>query len=518
MDSLNSQFKELHIFQRLKALLSSRWNIDIFPVENRLPEKKGPGKLAFSRDFEETEAASPVVKAFLSSKVFRDRFLHSLSKGRHLNQKFTVPWKQAGLDIFAIPLLAENSLKGFIAATGILKAGGAEKLQSALRYLNFQEEWIQKEALRLKRLSPEEAGYLKNLLSALAEESFSLVLERRRQDWLIKQLKLSRDFSGYGRLVGKSSVMRFLYNILEKIKNYDSSILIEGESGAGKELLARTIHSQSSRAGKPFLTQNCAPFGGSLLAAEAFGYERPAGEGAPAEKKAGLFEAAHQGTVFFDEIGSAPVEFQTKLLDFLQTGFFSPAGSSERKKADVQIIAATDRDLKKMADARLFSKELLNSLGIITLNMPPLRSRAEDIPLLASHFLQQKDILRERQFSSEALELLCGYSWPGNIRELESEIERILSFLNDSQTVIAAGCLSRKIRDPSFAPFTQSVKVEEKNLKKTLRSVERQILLDHLKKTNWNKTRVAKMLGSSRTSIILKTKEYGIHQREPSDT
>ncbi len=516
MDSLNSQFKDLHIFQRLKALLFSRWSIDIFPVENLQPEK-GPGKLAFSKDFEETEAGSPVVRALLSSKIFRDRFLRALSKGRHLKQKFTVPWKQAGLDIFAIPLLAEeNSLKGFIAATGILKEGEGGKLQNALRYLNFQEDWITKETVMLKPLSPAEAGHLKKMLSALAEESFSLILERRRQNRLIKQLKLVRGFSGYGGMVGKSSAMRFLYNILEKIKRYDSSILIEGESGAGKQLLARTIHRQSLRAGKPFLTQNCSHFGGSLLAAEAFGYERAAGPGAPAEKRAGLFEAAHQGTVFFDEIGAAPFDFQAKLLDFLQTGEFSPAGSSRRKKADARIIAATSKNLRKMADAGLFSQELLSSLGIIRLQTPPLRGRAEDIPLLASHFLQQNDILRERQFSAEALELLSGYSWPGNIRELESEVERILSFLNDSQAVIAAGCLSRKIRDPALAPFTPDIQLDKQNLKETLQSVEKQILLDCLKKTNWNKTRVAKMLGSSRTSIILKTKEYGIHQKEPS--
>ena len=507
MDSLNSQFKNFHIFEKFKALLSFHWNIDVFLVD--LAQKGGAeDRLYFS---EKAEAGNNVVQALLASKIFKERFFQSLSKGGRLKQKFSVPWKQAGLDIFSVPLLAEDSLKGFVAATGVLKSNGAAKTEEALRYLRFSEEWIKRETQKLKKPGQAETNYIKNFLSILAEESFSLILERQKQKRTIRQMKLSQAFSSYEGIVGKSSPMQFLYNILEKIRKYDSSILIEGESGTGRELLARTIHAQSPRSGKPFLIQNCSVFNDSLLEKEVFGYKRGAVNGASEDKK-GLLEAAHQGVVFFDEIGSAPMAFQAKLSAFLQNGAFSPSGSSEQKKADVRIIAATGKDLKKMMAGGLFCEELFYSLNIINLRVPPLRRRAEDIPLLANHFLKQKDSIQGRRFSPKALEYLRKYGWPGNIRELESEVERILELLDESQSLITESCLSLKIRETERVSFFPSLKLEKQNLKETLQSIEKQILLECLKKTNWNKTRAAKMLGSSRTSIILKTKEYGIQK------
>ena len=508
MDSFRSQFKDFSLFSRFKALFASLWNIDVFLIE---PAELKKGK-AWPH---ETEAGNPVVKALMSSKVFKERFFQSISKGGHLKKKFSVPWKQAGLDIFCVPLLEGDSLKGFIAATGALRPNGAEKLEKVLRYLNFSEAWIKTEVQKLKAARSWEPDYLKNFLSILAEESFSLIMERQKQAQMIKKLRQSRAFSSFEGIVGKSSGMQFLYNVLEKIKKYDSSILIEGESGAGKELLARTIHAQSPRSGRPFLTQNCGALNGRLIETEVFGYRRGAAGGA-AEDKKGLLETARAGAVFFDEIADSPLDFQARLAAFLESGEFSPAGSSDKKKADVRIIAATGKDLKKLAAGGLFNEELFYRLNIINLRVPPLRGRAEDIPLLASHFLKQKDVFQGRRFSPKALERLCKYSWPGNVRELESEVEKILAALDDSETVIGESCLSRKIKEAIHAPFAPAMGLEKQNLKETLQSVEKQILLECLKRTNWNKTRAAKMLGSSRTSIILKTKEYGI-QREASE-
>ena len=246
-------------------------------------------------------------------------------------------------------------------------------------------------------------------------------------------------------MVGESPPMQELFALLERVAASEVSVLVRGETGTGKELVARAVHEASLRAGGPFLAENCAAVPAGLLESELFGHVKGAFTDAVADR-AGTFAEADGGTVFLDEIGDMPLEMQSKLLRVLQEGEVRPVGSSRTRRVDVRLVAATHRDLAERCAEGLFREDLLYRLDVITLELPPLRERGSDIELLASHLVARAgaEVGREVSLTEEALDCLRAWHWPGNVRELENELRRAAVFCEGQ---IRAEDLSPRLKD-----------------------------------------------------------------------
>ena len=507
MESLYNQFSRFHVLKKFKELLSEWWNIDLFLIE------KGPSGFFYDS---ETKINNPVVKALLDSKMFQGGFIDAINSINkqppfQKDQTCMALWKQVHFNVFAVPLIVGSSHEGFIVATGF-KNDNEGRLEKALQYLQLPPQWITSELKKLKSLNEADLSYIKKLLFILAEECFSLFKERQQQKHLIEQLMEERSPHRYEELVGKSPSMQFLYGILNKIRKFESTILIQGEHGTGKELVALAIHAQSPRAGMPFIAQNCSAFNDNLLESELFGHTRGSFSGATRDKK-GLFEMAHGGTFFLDEIGDTSPALQAKLLRVLQESTFFPVGGTTLKKVNVRIIAASNKDLKALSETGAFRQDLFYRLNVINIKTPPLRERPEDITLLVNHFIRRLAPGTKKGFSKKVLEYFYNYSWPGNVRELENEIEKLLVLSDENEKIITDEHLSSKIKQPDGV-FPSSASFAGQSLKEAVRTLEKRMIAQCLKKENGNKTKAAKILGLSRTSIILKAREYNLIEPE----
>jgi transcriptional regulator with PAS, ATPase and Fis domain len=314
----------------------------------------------------------------------------------------------------------------------------------------------------------------------------------------------------YDSIIGRSPPMQELYQLLDRISRSDSTVLIQGENGTGKELVARAIHYNSARKHRRFVVQNCSAFNDNLLDSELFGHVRGAFTGAISDKR-GLFEVADQGTFFLDEIGDMSPVLQVKVLRVLQEGTLQPVGGTEPRQVDVRIIAATNRDLRAMVERGEFREDLYYRIHVINLVIPPLRDRAGDLEVLADHFLSKHARGKKaRRLSEECRARLRNYSWPGNVRELENEIERLLVLAGDER-VIAADLLSARIRDGDSGPGPAddgAVETAAGNLPDALRTLERKMIVAALSRHGGNKTRAADELGISRRNLIRLAQKY----------
>jgi len=309
-------------------------------------------------------------------------------------------------------------------------------------------------------------------------------------------------------LMGSSAVMQEVYKRIGKVADSPATVLLLGESGTGKGLVARTIHRHSSRRDRPFVKINCATIPDNLIESELFGYERGAFTGA-ARQKQGKFEVANQGTVFIDEVGELSPAMQVKLLRVLQERDFERVGGTETVSVDVRVIAATNRDLELCVREGTFREDLFFRLNVVTIKLPPLRERAEDIRELAEHFLVKYS--REfgkkiTSFSPAAMDILLNFDWPGNVRELENACERAV--------VMASG----PVILPEDLPLSLSTMIlpdipaigSGRSLKEIVADVERQVILKVLRENNWHRGAAAQALGLNRRSLYAKMKEYGL--------
>ncbi len=303
-------------------------------------------------------------------------------------------------------------------------------------------------------------------------------------------------------IVGNSPAIRSIIDTLEKLRQSDCRVLITGESGTGKELVARYLHRHGPRADRHFFAVNCIALTETLLESELFGHDKGAFTGAVNVKK-GLFEAAEGGTLFLDEIAETSPAFQAKLLRVIQEKEYKRVGGERSIKADVRIIASTNRDLSRMIAAGTFREDLYYRLSVVTIHMPPLRERREDIPLLLDHFLRVQAINIKKNVPTvapDALELLCSYPWPGNVRELENVVERAMIMLD--------GAILRR-RDLPALERTENNRAIPREVG-TLEDLERELIQRTLTELNWNKTAVAKRLGISRRALYDKAFRLGI--------
>ncbi len=319
----------------------------------------------------------------------------------------------------------------------------------------------------------------------------------RQVEHLRKEIKKAYSFHD---IVSKSDKIKQILDILPTIADSESSVLIVGQSGTGKELFARAIHKLSRRSEKPFIPINCGGFPETLIESELFGYEAGAFTGAT-KSKPGRFALAEGGTLFLDEIGDLPLSLQAKLLRVLQEKTYEPLGGVRSLKANVRILAATNRDLEAMVAERTFREDLFYRINVIKLEIPPLKERMEDVPLLIDHFIQQFSALHDKEItgiSPQALNVLMTYDYPGNVRELSNIIEH--------GCVLSQGSLIQLKDLPSWLhPVTENLKIPS-----TLQEAERQFIVAVLKKNKWNRLAAARELGIHKTTLFRKIKRLGI--------
>ena len=386
----------------------------------------------------------------------------------------------------------------------VLRTAKAHAPETAVILLTAYAGWESaKEAIRLgafdyfeKGKEPEE--FLHRIDKALEEKGL-----RRENENLRRQVRERYSLPG---IIAQSRGMQRVLDLVMRVAPTDATVLIHGESGTGKEVIAKAVHHASGRAKSPFVAVNCGALPEALLESEVFGHVKGAFTGATVNKK-GLFEEAHGGTFFLDEIGEMPPALQVKLLRTLQDREVRPVGSTQQVTVDVRVIAATNRDLAQMMQQGKFREDLFYRLNVIPVALPPLRERREDIPLLAEYFLEHFGQKQGRpvRLAPEAAEALLRYPWPGNVRELENAMERTAILaqkgiigLEDLPQYIAVGT------PPGPAP---SLPREQ-----TMAEVEKTHILQTLERSGWNHSRAAEALGIGRTSLWRKLKEYDLEE------
>ena len=315
------------------------------------------------------------------------------------------------------------------------------------------------------------------------------------------------------QIVAQSEAMKKIGETIAVVANSCCPVLISGESGVGKELVARALHYESPRREKPFIAKNCAAFQETLLEAELFGHVRGAFTGA-VEDKVGLFREADGGTLFLDEVAEMSPLLQAKLLRVLQDGSFMPIGSTKEENVDVRVVAATNKNIKPLIESGQFREDLYYRINVVALEIPALRERREDVLVLASHFLRElcaKRRATEKRFNADAQNMLKAYSWPGNVRELKNAMERLMIFFADLD-LIGLAQIERIL--PGLNPTaTSTSKSDELTLQDHLAKVEREFIEQKLNALDWNKSQAAKQLGMSRGSLLNKISQYQLKPR-----
>ncbi|WP_437746367.1 sigma-54 dependent transcriptional regulator [Sorangium sp. So ce302] len=329
----------------------------------------------------------------------------------------------------------------------------------------------------------------------------------RRENRVLRQ-EIRRE-NLFEEILAKSPPMQVIFKTIAKVADYKTTALITGESGVGKELVARAIHRRSSRRGGPFVAVNCGAIPENLLESELFGYKRGAFTDA-VNDRAGLFEQANHGTLLLDEIGELPLPLQVKLLRVLQEETLRRLGDSKDIKVDVRILAATHRDLMAETQAGRFREDLFYRINVLPIAIPPLRERREDIPILMDHFLARNNArfgINIRGFEPEARRLLLEYRWPGNVRELENTVERAMVLCEGER--IGEADLPERIRE-ARDPIQMQLTSGELSIKKTSRVIEEILIRRALQKTKGNRTKAAEVLEISHRALLYKIKDYRI--------
>lgn len=511
------ELKHIHVIKKLDEVLSSWFNTAILIAD-------GHGTIHNHVKGEKPSCNNMLVQLILQSPNGQE-FLESYStqvcaKIGSSDKSFEVvdgplPNTKA---IFA-KVKIDNEFLGTVFAWPFLPAEltSADKvaLKKAAINLGLNANDVEKAVESLKAVADANLYYMQELVQLVAQEIETLHQEISSREERINALNKELGVRyRYDNIIGKSKPMQDCYTLLDKIKNSDSTVMISGENGTGKELIARAIHYNSPRKDKTMMIINCAAFNENLLDSELFGHVKGAFTGAVKDKK-GVFEAADKGSIFLDEIGDMTSTMQVKLLRVLQEGTILPVGATEARKVDVRVITATNKDLKAMVESGEFREDLYYRINVINVHVPALRDRKEDIPVLIEHFIAkgcEEKGLPLKRLAKRAMEKVFDYGWPGNVRELQNEMERLL-VLSGEEQMINVELLSPRIREFGEHTKVQGVRVAGK-LKDALEELERSMIKDGLKRTNWNKSRLAKELGISRAGLIMKVEKYGLDKRK----
>lgn len=331
-------------------------------------------------------------------------------------------------------------------------------------------------------------------------------------EYLKEEIKKLYPETETDNFVYKSKVMYDLLMLAKKVAESDASVLIQGESGTGKDLLARTIHYSSARRDMPFVVVDCSSIPENLIESELFGYESGAFTGAQKKGKPGKFEIADGGTVFLDEIGELPLEMQSKLLRVLENREFYRVGGIKPIKVNIRIIAATNRDLKEMVKEGKFREDLFYRLDVVSIKVPPLRERTEDIPYLINYFLKKFSVENKKvinRIEPCAMEMMLKYPWPGNVRELKNVVERLVILAEDG--VIREDMLPNSLLNYfEHKKDGPSRELGNLSLERVVQEAERKAIMEALKISNYNKAKAAEILGIPRSTLYYKMQSLGI--------
>jgi len=420
-------------------------------------------------------------------------------------------FKKAGFDVLTattaeegISLLKETSVDCLLLDYRLPQMDGIELLK-----------WLKYNGINIPTVMLTAYGTIEKAVEAMKLGSYHYLIKPVDTELLINVLKEAIEkssmlfkekttlYSPFPEIIGKSKAMQEVFYIMEMVAESNSNVLITGESGTGKELVARAIHKKSLRNTKPFVIVDCTTIPENLLESELFGHEKGAFTGA-VERKVGLFEIANEGTVFLDEIGELPMSLQKKLLRFLQEREIQRIGSNARIKVDVRVISATNRDLEKLVNEGIFREDLYWRLNVVRINLPTLRERKEDIPLLVNHFLNKyakENNKQIPQLEPEVMDALINYEWSGNVRELANVIERAI-------VLSPSGIISMKHLPRRIIEKTGWKLYKESSL--NLLEVEKSLILKALNSTGWNQTKAAQILGISRKQLRTKMKHHGL--------
>ncbi len=511
------ELKHIHVIRKLETILAQWFNTEIFFVDERGQVRN------YDPQDKSREWKNPLVREFLRD-TSRENFWKTVALTNEeaiRSQKGSfITSGPSGVEQVIVARVAhgQDFYGSVYAFCHLDKKPGAQDLERAKSTVQSHGvDWMafERGISQLRVLDDGERKYMQELVALVAEEIVTyhteIATRQERIDALTSEIG---NRYAYGNMIGKAKPMQELYAVLEKIKASDATVLVNGENGTGKELIAKAIHYNSPRNGLAFVTVNCSAFNENLLDSELFGHVKGSFTGAVKDKK-GLFEVAHRGTLFLDEIGDMSPSMQVKLLRILQEGTLTPVGGTEQRKVDVRVVAATNKDLKAMVEEGTFREDLYYRINVINIVVPPLRERKEDIPLLIDHFLsrgcKEKGVAL-KQLSKRTMEKIYDYPWPGNIRELENEMERVV-VLSGQDKVVGPELLSSRIREHGENAKVQGVRVSGK-LKDALEELELTMIKEGLKRTGWNKSRLAKELGISRAGLIMKVEKYGLDKRK----
>ena len=508
------EFDKMHVIRRLKEIIG-KW----FSVQINFTDKKG-----FLRGVPEGRffnPINPICKAIVADDqgfsrrvaTARKTTVESMNTKHHL-----IARSPEGFSVIAVPINVGGQFVGTVFGDGFITKDSAEEqkaiIKSYLERHHSDRKDLLSEVEKLPALTDLEIEYLTELITLVVDEI--LLTHKSLDDSKSKVDELSRELGqryGFDNMIGKSLPMQELYRLLDRVCDSDTTVLIQGENGTGKELIAKALHYNSRRKSKKFVVVNCGAFNENLLESELFGHVKGSFTGAMKDKK-GLFEAADGGTLFLDEVGDTSMPMQVKLLRVLQEGTFTPVGSTEGKRANVRVLAATNRNLVEMVKDGDFREDLYYRLNVINVAVPPLRERKEDIPVLTNFFLEKfakSTNSPKKELSKSCLECLMNHEWPGNVRELENEVERLCVLAGDHKDLIE-DFLSPRIRQSGRKNFP-GLRVSG-NLKDALDELEKQMILEGLERTGWNKSKLAKELGISRAGLITKVQKYQLEKRK----
>ncbi len=396
----------------------------------------------------------------------------------------------------------ENTRLHIVAKSGTAEIGQVQEMRDVTRVVNripiLRDGHLVGAIGRVLFKAPEEVHELSRQISSL----------RAEVDYYKKELAgLRHRAFGLDEIVGESDAIRQLKEDIRKVAPLDVPVFISGESGSGKELVAHAIHNLSRRVERPMVVVNCGALPSSLVESELFGYEGGAFTGARREGRSGKFEMADRSSLFLDEIGDLPLETQVKLLRVIENGLFERVGSNRTRTTNFRLISATNRDLRRMISEEIYRADLYFRINGVTLNVPPLRERAGDIPLLARHFVQrvgQRIGSNVKRIHPRALDMLQGLSWPGNVRQLHHEVQRAMIFA-DGPELTAANF--RNLEDMPEHQQSQPTAQPSSTIRETVGNVEHALIREALERHNGNKKRAAEELGISRSYLYKKLAE-----------
>jgi two-component system response regulator HupR/HoxA len=508
------EFERIHVVRKIREVLGNWFQVDILLADDqgRLRNVHRGEKKLWANTLLSQVMIHDAGFDYLSQTV--ERVNASLRKGDLRYHEFEFFSDIQGV---AFPILVDGEYLGSVVAVAFKTeedSKGNKEFFKQTAAFGISEADARKALGVVKFVPPSEMQYFRELADLVAQEIVTLHKEVISREERIQDLnnQLGNRYR-YDSMIGKSKPMQELYSLLDKIKDSESVVLIQGENGTGKELIAKAIHYNSPRKDKIFLPINCAAFNDNLLESELFGHMKGSFTGALRDRK-GCFETANGGTLFMDEIGDISQAMQVKLLRVLQDGSFTPVGATEPRKGTVRIIAATNRDLKAMVEDGSFRQDLYFRLNVIGITVPPLRDRKEDILLLGEHFLAKsakEKSIESKVLTKRAIEKLYDYNWPGNIRELENEMERV-TVLAGNEKLITPEIFSPRIREAGEKQKVQGARLSGK-LKDALEELEREMIREGLRRTGWNKSVLAKELGISRAGLIMKVSKYGLDKR-----